>query len=217
MAGFTPADGDLLEVRTCCYIPTQISLNVLHYQQFSHVGAGLTLQDISDAFDLLVNVQYKTWMAATARWRGVSTVNLMSPRTLPYVSVANDGIGFGGADLAPPIVSGLIATKGNLAGRENIGHIYPGFPSTAYVTAGGAQSAGGLAALTAIATIIGPTVTLTVGVNSVVLFLTVRHPDTVVAGVKIPQWSTVFTISPAPIFSSNHRRGAFGKENLPPF
>lgn len=217
MPGFTPADGDLVQLRTCSYTPTQISLNILNYQQFSHVNAGLTVQEIATAFDGLVNLAYKNWMSTQARWRGVGAVNLMAPQTVEYISIGNDAIGNTGVANAPTQTSGLLTYKTSLRGRRYVGHSYIGFPSVDFMNAAGGMNALGLFTVTGIAFLFGPTITLTVGANSVTMYLAVRHPDAVVAGIRIPQWTTVFTILPAPLFATRRSRGQFGKENLPPF
>lgn len=217
MAGFTPAVGDLLEVRVVCYTPSQIALNVLHYEVTAQVGAGATLASIAASFAAGCSLLYRALMPSVASFRGIGVRNLMAPRTIEFTDAASDGVGSVGADLAPTQTSYILAMSGTLAGRSNTGHSYPGFPSADYLTATGGMTAPGLAALTALATFLFTPGPQGAGADLATLVLATRHPDVIVATVHLPQWTRVFSLRPAPIWATQRRRGQFGRQNIPPF
>lgn len=217
MAGFKPQVNDMIQVRVCCYSSTQIALNILHYRVVALVNTGLDLQQIATFLSLRFSNIYKAVMSNQTKYRGVGVSNLSPPRTVEYVDVANDGPGLGTLGTAPTQTSYLLRLRGNLAGRKGVGHVYPGFVRSDYVTVAGNLTALGLADLRTIAEDIGPELTCQQGNDSTLLALNIRNADVNVPLPQTPQGTPVYTIYPSPIFATQRRRGSFGANNLPPF
>ena len=217
MAGFTPRVGDILQIRTVCYTATQIAMNVLHYRVSALVNVGLTLDQIATAFSFDVAGKYKALMSSISKYRGVGVCNLMPPRTVEYVSTAHDGPGLGTTGNVPTQTSYIIRNRGNLAGRQGVGHIYPGFPRLDYSSIGGTPTAAAVADLTQLAEQLGPTVTLEQGASTTIMDLIIRNKDTQLPLPQTPTGTPVFQMYPATIFATQRRRGSFGASNIPPF
>jgi len=217
MPGFTPANGDLIQVRTVCYTPQQISMNVLHYQIVTQGGTPMDLGRMALAFDTLWHTLYKTLIPTTARWRGVGCQNMMAPKTLEYSSTVNSDPGTAGDNLTPTQVSGLIHLRAPLAGRRYRGRIYPGLLGTILIADLGGLTVGGVTELTALADALGPVLNLAQDGQTCQVALTIRHPDVVVGGVKVPQWSTVDLISASVLLATQKRRGEYGQHNSVPW
>jgi len=217
MPGTTPENGDLLQVRTVCYTDNQISMNVLHYQMVTQGVAPITLENMAEALSELWAPLYKSLMPDSAAFRGVSVQNLMSPRTLEYHETGDSGPGTEGANLAPTQATGLIRFRAPLAGRRYRGRIYPGLISAGLIAANGGLSVGGETALNALATELGPARTVAEDGQTALLGLAIRHPDVIVAGVRIPQWSTVDLIDPSVLLATQKRRGEYGQHNVIPW
>ena len=130
MAGTTPANGDLIQIRTVCYTDQQIAMNVLHYQMVVQGVVPMDLETLAKALDARWFAAYMALMPTTANWRGVDAQNLMAPKTLNFPAIANTGQGTQGDNLAPTQSSYLISMRAPLAGRRYRGRIYPGFIST---------------------------------------------------------------------------------------
>lgn len=214
---FIPVAGDYLQFRVCCYVPTQIALNILHYRVLSTVGGAMDINQAATAFSSLVAIQYKALMSSQASFRGVGCTNLSVPRTREYAGVANAGVGTAGALNSQTQVSWLIRLRGANAGRKSIGHIYPGFPSQTYVTAAGEQTAAGLIVLTNLASQFGPSLVLTSGANALNMEMVIRNKDLTVPVPKTPTGTDVFQLYPAPLWATQRRRGDFGRANPLPF
>lgn len=217
MAGFTPANGDLLQIRTVCYTPEQISMNVLHYQVVTQGIAPMDLGRMALALDNQWNDPYKALMSSASKWRGVGVQNLMVPRTLEYTNATHTGDGTAGAAMAPTQASFLIKIRAPLAGRKNRGRIYPGLMSMNHIAATGELTIGGSAALQDLIDTLGPAINLAQDGQTCLITLTVRHPDAIVAGVRVPQWSTADLITGSLLIATQRRRGDYGQHNSIPF
>lgn len=217
MAGYLPAIGDLLQFRVCCYTPSQIALNIVHYKVVAVTGVGLNLDEFAVWADLAWKAGYKALMGSPSKWRGVGVQNLMPARTREYSSIAGDGVGTAGTTMAPTQTSWLIRLRGALAGRKGVGHVYPGFPGGTFLNAAGEQTAPGLAAITNVAANFGPQLIAEAGVNTSTLDMQIRNADTDIPVPKTPTSTPVYQLYPAPLWATQRRRGDFGKQNLPPF
>jgi len=160
---------------------------------------------------------YKALLPDVAKYRGVGCQNLMAPRTLEYPDTTQSGDGTEGSFLAPTQSSYLISYRAPLAGRRYRGRIYPGFVTTSFTAATGGLTVGGVAAVQALADALGPTIALAQDGQTCLVALTVRHPDTIVLGVRVPQWSTVDLITASSYIATQKRRGEFGQKNSVPW
>jgi len=217
MPGTTPENGDLLQVRVVCYTPEQISMNVLHYQMVTQGGTPMTLERIALALDIKWEGFYKVIMPPTAKYRGVGAQNLMAPRTLEYPSTVNSGDGSEGTNLTATQASGLIKFRAPLAGRRYRGRIYPGLLSSSLIASTGGLSVGGVSLLSDLSEQLGPTLNLTQDGQTCQIGLAIRHPDVIVAGVRVPQWSTVDLITVSTLLATQKRRGQYGQHNSVPW
>jgi len=156
-------------------------------------------------------------MPDSAAFRGVSVQNLMNPKTLEYPETGDSGPGTEGANLSPTQASGLIRFRAPLAGRRYRGRIYPGLISAGLIAANGGLSVGGETALNALATELGPARTVAEDGQTALLALAIRHPDAIVVGVRVPQWTLVDLINPSVLLATQKRRGEYGQHNTIPW
>jgi len=216
MPGTTPVEGDLLQIRTVCYTPQQISMNVLHYEVAAVAGVPLTLSQIALLYETRVATLYKAMMPATARWRGCDVRNLMLPMTLTFPSVSLDNTGTSGTQLVPTQSSYLIRNQAAFGGRKYIGHVYPGFVTLSFVDNDGQLTAPGQAALDLLLAGLGPTALLVGDTGQASLALTIRHPNTP-GPIVAPVWTRVASMVSSPLIATQRRRGDYGARNSPPF
>lgn len=116
--------------RVVCYLPNQVSVNVLHYICTTAAGAGGTDTTFAAGLDALLSPLVKALIDEAAFWRGVSVQQISPPPpTLPAVVTVNDGPGTALGDLLPAQVSGIITKQTPLAGVKFRGRMYVPFPS----------------------------------------------------------------------------------------
>lgn len=207
-------NGDIVKIRTCCYTPTQIGINVHYYRVLTAPTGPVTDLEVAVAVEDNFDNLYKACISSDASWRGIG-VQLISP-TLPYpveqVSVAQAGIGTGAAGLLATQTCGIITKLTAYAARYARGRSFIPFPAIDAVTAAGAASAGYLAVLTTLAnelddlqTIVG--VAGTVILTPVIRSLTVANPGT----------TPVTVCKPSTKLGTQRSRGQYGKPNALPF
>lgn len=217
MPGLTPAIGDLIQFRTCCYTPTQVSLNVMNYWVVATGAVPSSLAFLTQLYSNRVHTAYKNLMPSAATYRGVGGRNLQPPMTREVPFVGDNAVGNTGTVLAPTQSTALINFNAAPAGRRYLGRIYPGLISVTLIGLDGGLNLTGTAAVASLAALLGPTLDLTDDGNITTLNLTVRHPDISIPVPRTPQWSAVTAMHPSTLIATQKRRGEFGRQNLPPF
>jgi len=212
MPGFTPAVGDLIQVRLQYRAGSQLAINVLNYRVSVLVGGGMTLQQIADYFDGSLSGPLIAWLPTVANYESVSVQNMQPPITVPYESGLSAAPGSVVGGVTPRQASGLISTKTALGGRSNRGRVYVGFVPKASVDADGELTGGATANLQAIADAIGPTAPASLGAQSTTLILQVRHPNTV-GPPPLPSSTEVVSLAASAGIATQRRRGDFGSPN----
>lgn len=201
---------DIVQVRTCCVRAAQISLNVLHYQCTAKAGTGCTPAQMALTFDAGCAAAYKAWLDNNSTYRGVGVKTLFPTPSIEVASVANTGVGTGGAIAVPGQVSGIINLTTAVPGRKGRGRIYPGFFSTTLLTAAGELGAAGQLLLAAINTAIPFTFTSGAGGNTnqyqLIIYNRLAHVGT-----------NVITSLAESKLATQRRRGDFGRTNVVPF
>jgi hypothetical protein len=211
MPGVFPAIGDILELRTYCYAPSQISVNTIHYRVVGATTGGASCSEIAVALDALLSPLYKPQMPTTARWRGVTIANIVPPRTIAFRAVGNDGAGTGSAFLAPTQVSGLIHINSLIAGPRGRGRIYVGFVDQNQITATGAPSGVYTTGLTTLGAAFGPNQTIVGGTGSTIMNQVILHRPFVVSG-----YTLVTGMTGSSKFATQKSRGMYGRQNPTP-
>lgn len=203
--------GNLFRVRSVCYTPSQISVNVTHWRVVTHAGTGATTQNAADDFDGFVSGPYKALLADDARYRGVS-VQIFSPLpiTRPSIAVLNDGPGLVVGEIMPGQVCGIISAHTDFSGRKQRARVYVPFPSEADSEVPGAPTNAYLINLQALGTALYGEHTVGIGGNTstvqpVVLHRVGGNVDVITGFVQKKQWAT------------QRRRSAFGRQNPLPF
>ena len=217
MPGLTPIAGDLLEVRTACITPSQLSMNVMHFYVVTNEGGGMDIATAATQLEGRFAGDYKNLMPPTAAWRGLGVCNLMFPRSREATSTILAGPGLTGANLMPSQSSYLIKFNALPAGRRYQGRIYPGFISDANVADNGHLTIGGVAFLSALADLMFPAIVLTDDARILTIKLAIRHPNVIIGGIPTPQFSEVVAIAAGTKIATQKRRGQYGKTNTIPF
>jgi hypothetical protein len=215
MPGFIPMIGDVLQVKTRCFFVNQVSLNVLHYSVNAYVGAGLNLVEIADKLSARLSTDYRALMSSEVTYEGLSVQNITPARTVPYNSVTGKGVGTVGTKSCPSQTSFIIKLRSALAGRRNIGHVYPGFPAANFQDFQGRITQAGQDALADLATDLGPSLLLANGPDSVQLQLCIRHPDKNVPLPGTPDATPAYECIPSTLWATQRRRGDYGAANRP--
>lgn len=204
------AVGQILRASTWSFDSEQASVQVMHYKVTAVGGSPCTDADFAVALDNAVFTPIKVILNNNATYRGIEAQILWPlPFQLAVSSVANAGVGSGGAISAPRQVAALTTWKTAIAGKHGRGRTYWPFPPANAVTADGVILA---AYLTAIQTLYnaylnfgafatgGRTATV-----AQVVYDRVAHVGTPTTGaVTTNKWAT------------QKRRGSFGRANTVP-
>jgi hypothetical protein len=213
MPGNVPVTGDIIQVRVTCSEGNQISQNVLHYLLTVTGGGGMTQLQIATAFQNVVSPTYRQMMPATAFFEGVRVQNLSPPMAVAAeTNLHNAGTATGNG--MPRQASALIRTHTEFAGKKNRGRVYVGLLSSVFLDPGGILNGAGFALVSNLATLIGPTVPLAFGGQTVNLALGVRHPN-LPAPPGTPSLTLVSSVEPTAFLATQRRRGDFGRTNVP--
>jgi hypothetical protein len=209
------------QLQTCCYTPTQISLNDTVWQVTAVTGGtDIPVQAVADAMNTVFAASYKNWMAPQSSWRGTAVrwVSATGITQASYVNVSSDGVGTAAGNTLPAQVSGLVSWKTALAGRRYRGRIFVGFPSDNWTNADGTMSAAGQTELATIQTLY--TVPIVVapagGVQGITLALYMRS----LLAVGPPRTYSYFPVTQGIArarWASQRRRGQYGRQNVLPF
>ena len=203
-------NGNFYQVRVLAVLAPQIALNVFHYDVTATTGTGATEAQIALAFDNLLAAAYKAVMANPATYRGVGTKKVYPTQGLESISIANVGVGTGGANTLPFQTAALLHIQTALAGRKGRGRAYLPFPPVAGATAGGEMAAGYVALCDAVGTALKTGVTAGGGGNTNTFTLGVYHRQTS----AMDLWTSVACMAK---WATQRRRGDYGRPNVAPF
>lgn len=209
-----PVVSDIVEMRTVQYTPTQIALNVSHWVVGIVTTGGAHLGEMALSFDDVLHVQYKGIMSDQARWRGVGcrVLGPVTPPSIEFGNITNDGIGGAVSPLLPTQTTYVIRKRTQLAGKQNMGRIYPGFPPVSAANSAGDMTAAyatGVQTLADQYNLLRPIVVLGAGGDTTLLPV-LKHAGTLTFTV-IDHWDGTTR------FATQRRRGQLGKANVLPF
>jgi len=218
------ADGMILRIRAVCYdsFDVQLGESVTHWQVQSHTG-NPDNTDVAAAFAGSLAAPYKAWLGTNVTFRGVG-VTIIKPTLVPEIfNVAFAGAGVSGGVAQPPQVSGLIRhqSENYYVGpsgktRRAQGRLYVPFPGVSWVGNPDPMSAGGLAALNAIAAAWGTSKSCPGhgGAAQLILgtYVTLGPGPTLVK-----DFQPSVTIFASNLWATQRRRGEYGRTNVDPF
>lgn len=202
-------NADQILVRVACYVNNQVGLNTFYFVLANAVGTN-TLENFAGALDSIIAASYKPVLANTASYYGSSVQRIFPAPTQPVFTVANTGVGTGGADLSPMQASALITRFTAVAGRTGRGRVYiPFLPTAAYTAVGGLQGS--------FVTLINVIGTALLAPNTI----TTSFADTIDTNPQIVRqhvtWTTVTSYLTRTKIATQKRRGQYGRANSLPW
>lgn len=195
MAGFLNT-GQILRVKAYCALGAQVSQNTRLWRVESVTTPLLiSVATAMAQFNTRFKPLYTAAMSQDAQYRGV-TGQLVSPVAYDVTVESDPAFGAVAADPLPPQVAGLVKYTTQIAGRMNRGrHYFPFFPET-WNASTGRPDANADAALLALGTGWGTSITITQGGDNALLVPMIFPADTgigrVITGV-VPRtdWATM--------------------------
>ncbi len=125
------AVNDILRIKTFCFQPPQVGINIRFAIVTSVVGV-INTADVAAVYDGLVQGPYKALLSNPSTYVGVNCQRIFpGTPTFPAGTQVSAGVGTAGATALPAQVSGIITTQTGLAGRKFRGRSYIPFPATA--------------------------------------------------------------------------------------
>jgi len=200
------------EVRVCCYTTTQIALNVLHYICLQTTGTPPDLTIGAQAFDTLFFANYKSMIATTASYRGVTVKRLTQVQSIAYPWVSHAGAGSGSSTVLPTQTCGLITIRTRFGGSGYRGRAYLPFIGNTGSDTNGSPNAGLQTLMGNIAISMGPTISIVGGLGSASLTQVIRR-----RGFPMTSDPQVIGYTVPPRFATQRRRGQYGQPNVLPF
>jgi hypothetical protein len=209
---------DVLEARIITFDPTapsQVGINVMHWQVTSTVGVGVSQQLIAAALDTRIAALYKNLISSSVTYRGVIIQKVWPlPRVVAEFSVASTSGGSTAATQAPTQVAGLVSFRTAKAGRAFRGRMYLPFLGSGSIDAGGNATAPYVTALQAFATALIPALTVTSAGNSNTMTPQIYHPRGYGAPpVNLHSVDTIVSATASPLLATIRRRGNYGRSN----
>jgi len=203
--------GDLIRLRVATYTPNQVGINTAHFLVQAATGTGRTTQQVADAFDATLAPRYKALLSVGARYRGCS-IQRVAPGgvTVPAAQSINDGPGTVAGDMLATQVSGIISAKTDLAGPAYRGRVYIPFPGEDDNAATGVPVAGYVTRLDDVGDELYTSVTIAAGGNGVTL-------DPVIFHRAFNSATAITDYVNRTVWATQRRRGAYGRQNVPPF
>jgi len=204
---------DTVEVRICCYTPSQIALNVLHYLCLAVSSAPPDYSIVAAGFDTLFAGNYKNMLGGNAAYRGVTAKRLTSIQSIQYPAVGGAGAAAGGATVMPTQAAGIITIRTRFGGSGYRGRVFLPFVAASYLTTAGAPAAPLIALMGAIAVSMGPSITIVGGAGSSCILQQVIRKR---GGIMTADPQVIgYTVQPK--FGTQRRRGQYGQPNVLPF
>jgi len=204
---------DIYESLTVCTQGVQSSINVQHWRCSATAGLGATDAQIATQLDALMFPVMKPLINAMATYRGVGVRRLLpAPLGSMVSTIANLGVGTGGASPLPRQITGILTWRTALAGRRFRGRFYTPFVAVSQLgaTPDVPPIPGFITALTALGNAVLPGFTAGVGGNTNT-FVPVVFSRKFTISTQI----TAFTSQP--FFATQRKRGSYGRPNPPPF
>jgi len=207
-ATVVPANGTTMELKLFSFMQSQLAVNRFRFQYTIDSGFGDRAGDLAKSMCDSLQDTLADCMCSQANVIGAK-VAFVGPDPLPLPGLATTlQPGTGSANPLPAVVSGILTFQTPLAGRSRRGRVFIPFPTVEDVAANDLPTTGyqnliysfGLTLL-GLTSVSGPTTTYTIkwGVWSAAHAYFTQYND-VRANAK---WST------------QHRRGSYGKVNLP--
>lgn len=212
----TPAQvGFIARIAAWTTIQAQAAVNTWHYH-VDTVGVNpSTDQDISDQFDAMFQVAYKSLISTDVAYRGCVTQFIWPlPISVSVESIANAGACTAGSGTLPLQSSGLISWYTNTAGRHGRGRSYIPFPTPSdnNPATGGHPIAGYISRLAVLANLLQNFHTIAGGGRSATISMCLfdaKPPD-------LGQFRFVNSAAARGVWATQRRRGAYGRPNLSP-
>jgi hypothetical protein len=198
-------------IKAFCYQDNQVGINIRYFFTTGVIGAGLSEQQLLDAWSARAAVLYKTWLVDSATFLGMTMSPILTaPPVNTYLSTVGQGPGTVSSDPLPKQIAGIIRLTTGIVGRGNNGRVYVPFPAEAYNGVDNKPTLTALDVLSSIALLWSNAQTFMSGADGVtaspLLFHRVTNTATNIArGVAVPSWAT------------QRRRGDFGRQNPIPF
>jgi len=203
---------DTVEIRICCYTPTQIALNVLHYLCLAVSAAPPDYAMVAAAFDTLMAANYKNIIGSSASYRGVTAKRLTSIQSIPYPAIGGAGPGTSGT-MCPTQAAGVITIRTRFGGSGYRGRIFVPFIGSVYLTPGGGPTTTLQTLMANIAVAMGPQITVSGGAGSSCILQQVIRKR---GGIMTADPQVIgYTVQPK--FGTQRRRGQYGQPNVLPF
>lgn len=207
-----PVLGDRLRVRIVCANANQIAENILFYRCSLTTLSSVTLVEVAEAIDILVEAEYKAIMSTDAIYRGVGVQSYFPlPLSNEAHTAANAGPGTNASISLPLQVAPVLRKTTNYGGPSGRGRIYTPFPPGAAVTTDGAMSPTYLTALENLAAVY-PLTLFVVGAGG-----TARFEMGLQSRTNPTAFPEILDIIAVGLFGTQRRRGQYGRGNLVPF
>jgi len=207
--------GDIITLRAWCISASQASVNTFHYRCTSIGGAGGSTHDAALAFDAAIEAQLKAIISTQAEYRGVQCYVNHLPLPLPQSTVANAGVGSGGATQMATQVCAMTSWLTDFAGPGLRGRTYWPFISTSEDANPGQPSPGLVTAVTTLSNQIIAFTTFGVGGDTSSVSLWLKQGVNKHGVLQPGQLITDFTV---PVkFGTQRKRGeGYGRPNSSP-
>lgn len=210
---------DIFRVRSVCYTPDQISINVMYGKITAISGVVPTRAQLADEIDTRLQAAYKALMPEQARYRGIGVQQVTVPTPLEYTAVTNDGQGTAPGELLPTQVSGVISLYTDSGTKHGRGRVYPGLLSNQWAGDAGKMAVAGLDVLQALGDLLLGSITVTVAVPVGTATMTWVHRAVFVFPPAPPLaiYEAITVAKARQRFGTQRRRGQFGQTNALPF
>jgi len=205
--------GNIWQVRLVSQWTDQVAITTLHYIVGTTAGAPTDVHFVT-ALGALFPTAYKNCMCAAATYRGLQVQKVWpGPKTFPRIDITGAGAGTfdGTGNPLPGQVTGIVKKLTELAGPRYRGRVYvPWVDEDANDGTSATPTALYLGDLQDFADDVFTTVGVVSGGNTADMIPGVFHRDTTTitplsACIASDRWGT------------QHSRGDFGQQNVPPF
>jgi len=206
------AVGDVFRVQTVCATATQVALNNFHYRIVTETAPGLLQSDVALAWNTRFNASFKACVSSAAAYKGTMTQKVSGalPLNLPTPNPVGAGIGGTAGEMLPGNICGIITWRSLFAGRANRGRSFMPFPGEADNDINGHPNAAYLTKLGTFADLNRVSWTVTFGADTASLQLCIWHAASRTLGVDL------FNRTAQERWGQQHRRGDYGRPNVPP-
>ena len=213
--GVAVQNGDILSARVWMALGVQACVNTYNYAVFSVSGGGITDQDFTNSFDLLVATIYRSWMATAAEYRGVQTYFLKRAGTLPapVKTISSAGPGVSPNPTVPTVSRAVLSYSTFLRGPAGRGRVFLPFLSGLNVAVDGSTTPSFDTAVNSLASVLlSPLIVSSAGSTATFVWsLVTRHPKP-----APPTANQILQAEGAQKFGQIHKGGSYGRPNISP-